>query len=165
MTQYYHVIRSSKINLDALDAYLNYHNKGSLIRPRLNMLRVSRKTRRLSPYKIFMYPGYAFTTPEATPDLTRLKDRWTHHFVRSPQTNEPCRVPLNQVEFAIRMEQKSIVFATSITKGTRVKFTDPLLKGLRGTIQGVQNHYIIVWPDKHTFPITCNLNDIDFLPR
>lgn len=160
---YYNVIRSSKQNLETLDLFLNTIEPGSMVRPYLNTYRRSRKSRRPQPHRILMYPGYAFVTPNTRDHLEAVKNRWTHHYIRSPLTQEPARVPVEQVEYAIRLEQKSILFGTPFNRGARVVFRVQELSGLTGTVQECKGHHAIVWPDKHTFPITCLLSDIELI--
>ena len=160
MKKFFHIIRSSKTNLETLEGLLNDHTPGSMIQPKLHVLRRTRKSRRPVPHKTLMYPGYAFVTPESKEYLIAVKHRYSHHYIRSPLSLDPARVPDEQVQYSLKLEQRSLVMGVLLDRGSRVEFTDPDLIGLRGTVQECRGHYARVWLDDHDFPITCLLTDL-----
>jgi len=154
---YFHVIRSSNTNLTAIEENLPPQH---LIRPRMTTYTRAGRKRRPKAIRTLMYPGYAFLHPDALHRLAQLAERWTHHFLRSPATGMPVKVPQEQVYYAQELERRSMVMGRPLPRLARVVFTDETLNGLKGTVQECKGHVAIVWPDDCDHPIKCLLTDI-----
>lgn len=162
MTQsYYHVIRSSSENLDALNAFFDAHRPRAMIQPTLTVYRRAGRNRRPKPYQVLMYPGYAFVLPETLPDLQLLEHRWTHHFLRSATSHLPSIVPGDQVQYALGLQYRSVREAPALARGTIVRFTAPELEGTKAIVQECFDHCAIVWTRDADFPVTCLLTDLE----
>lgn len=158
---YFHVIRSSGENLDALNTFFNEHRPGAMVQPTLTVYRRAGRHRRPKPYQVLMYPGYAFVRPETLPDLQLLEHRWTHHFLRSATSHLPSIVPYDQVEYAMSLAKRSMNEAPHLPRGTIVRFTAPELHGTKAIVQECFDHCAIVWTKDADFPITCLLTDLE----
>lgn len=160
---YYHVIRSSKDNLAALELFINARTREGLLQPTLIEYRRTRKSRRQQPHTILMFPGYAFVKPEVADDLEHVKSRWTHHYIRSPLSQAPAKVPAEQVEYTMGVGRRLWSVGKGHRKNTRVIFQYGQLTGHKATVQKSTGHYSTVWVDNLTFPIICHNSDIKAL--
>lgn len=160
----HHVIRSSNANLTAIETFVNTEEHAYVLRPRMTIYTRSGKKRRPKSIRVLMYPGYAFVHPASLDHLHSVRERWPHHFLRSPATCEPLRVPEDQVQYALDLERRSVEtgrIGKPFERLTRVVFTDDRLHGLRATVQKCSGHTAIVWPDGYDYPVTCLLADIE----
>lgn len=159
----YHVIRSSNDNLEVLDELVNTELPGTFVRPYMMTNRRSRKDRRSHQVKVLMYPGYAFIDPISHIILENHRSRYTHHYLRNPQTGAPLQVPDEQLMYALTLQRRSLTVGRPLPANSRVRFVDGVLGGRRGVVQSSKGHHATVWLDGASFPVVALIVDLEVI--